>query len=275
MDTVIKAISIQSPLAADHCKKVFEFLAETTGIRCEFNDDNTWQDRARQLDSGDAQIGWVCGPVYCSKPDGKFEILGSPVHKAPRYQDRPVYYSDVVVRIDSPCNTFLDLRGSSFGFNEPISQSGHGCVKHKLYTLGRHCWEGFFSKVVHTGAHLTSLGLILEGSLDCAAIDTTMLDTIIDEDPSLLTKIKIIDTLGPSPIPPWIISTSVPEATRKTLRDAFVQMHKSDRGKQILESGGLSRMAETHDTDYNQIRDIQTESLSVSWGTEVINMCES
>ena len=272
MSTTLKAISIQSPLVADHCKLIFDYLSEITGIQCDFNDDNTWQERAAQLDSGEAQIGWVCGPVYCGKSSGKFEILGSPVHKAERYNNKPVYYSDVVVRVNSPCDSFVDLKGSSFGFNEPISQSGHGCVKYKISTLDKEHWNGFFSKVTQTGAHLTSLDMIIKGEIDCAAIDTTMLDGLLLSDPSLLTKIKIIDTLGPSPIPPWIISTSVPATVRETLRNAFVTMHETRRGREILNSGGLSRMALADDDSYNLIRKFQKDSQCTSWGVDVVKL---
>jgi phosphonate transport system substrate-binding protein len=86
------------------------------------------------------------------------------------YKDRPVYFSDVVVRRDSKFHTFADLRGASWAYNEPGSHSGYNVVGYHLATLGE--GSGYFGQVVESGAHQVSLQMILDGRIDASAIDS-------------------------------------------------------------------------------------------------------
>ena len=68
-----------------------------------------------------------------------------------RYGGRPIYFSDVIVHRDSPFRSFLDLRGHSWAYNEPLSHSGYGITRYHLLELGE--TGGFFSEVVEAGFH--------------------------------------------------------------------------------------------------------------------------
>ena len=67
----------------------------------------------------------------CSLPYVMFEKEGvspaipiaAPVLSGGRYGGKPIYFSDVIVHKDSELFTFEDLRGKSWSFNEPLSQS--------------------------------------------------------------------------------------------------------------------------------------------------------
>ncbi|MCK4975914.1 MAG: PhnD/SsuA/transferrin family substrate-binding protein [Anaerolineales bacterium] len=79
--------------------------------------DPPYPERERQPDSGDIDIGWICGLPYIGKADQAnptIELLVAPVMQAARYRDRPVYYSDLVVHHDSGFQQFADLRGASW-----------------------------------------------------------------------------------------------------------------------------------------------------------------
>jgi ABC-type nitrate/sulfonate/bicarbonate transport system substrate-binding protein len=59
----------------------------------------------------------------------KLTLLAAPLPAGARYGGKPIYFSDVVVRRDSPYQTFADLRGVTWGYNEPGSQSGYNVVR--------------------------------------------------------------------------------------------------------------------------------------------------
>ena len=54
--------------------------------------------------------------------------------------------------------SFLDLRGRSWAYNEPLSHSGYGITRYHLVELGE--THGFFSEVVEAGFHEESMRMV-------------------------------------------------------------------------------------------------------------------
>src|SRR5215469_2523098 len=71
--------------------------------------------------AGWADVGFVCGLVYvrmARQADCPIELLAAPVLRGKRYAGRPIYFSDVIVRKDSPFILFDDLGGCGWAYNE-------------------------------------------------------------------------------------------------------------------------------------------------------------
>jgi len=49
-----------------------------------------------------------------------------------RYQDRPVYFSDIIVNAESGLKTFDELVGKTLCYNDPGSNSGYNLVHQRL-----------------------------------------------------------------------------------------------------------------------------------------------
>jgi len=217
-----------------------------------------WKEREEMIDSGDMDIAWLCGLPYiwkADRPNPNVELLAAVVMKGERYRRRPVYFSDVVVRIDSPFRSFEDLRGSRWAFNEPNSHSGYNVVRYHLATLG--LTQGYFGEVVESGAHLDSLEMILNGQIDTSAIDSTVLEMELSTRSDLKERIRIVEVIGPSPIPPWVISRQLPESTRNSLRQVFLRMHADKAGRAILDAGQIAQFVSVTNQDYDPIREME------------------
>jgi phosphonate transport system substrate-binding protein len=190
------------------------------------------------------------------------ELLVAPVMQGVRYQNRPIYFSDVVVHRNSQFQTFADLRGASWAYNEPSSHSGYNVVRYHLATLEEK--SAYFGKVIESGAHLTSLNMILEGQVDASAIDSIVLELELQRRPALRTVIRIIEPLGPSPIPPLIILRSLPQETRKVIRELLLHMHEDPHGRTVLENLQIVKFAYVEDRDYDVIRDMARKAKLVT-----------
>jgi ABC-type phosphate/phosphonate transport system substrate-binding protein len=231
------------------------YISERLSIRVSADLDISWQERQRRLDAGEIDVCWICGLPYIRKvsaPSPVIELLAAPVMQGERYQDRPIYFSDVVVRSDSPFQALEDLRGHTWAYNEPGSHSGYNVVRYALAL--RHETSGFFGRVIESGAHQVSLQLILNHQVDGSAIDSTVLEQEIRNDPSIQSRIRIIDILGPSPIPPWVISKKTRPDWRSALHKLFLGMHGDPAGKAILDRAHMLRFTAVDDADYNLIR---------------------
>ena len=246
--------SLQAANADPSIRAIADYLAEKLRLPVTFADAPRWQDREILFDRGEAQLAWLCGLVYVEKRDAgaPVDLLAAPVMDGPHYAARPVYFSDVVVRADSPIHTFADLSGRRWAYNNIGSHSGYNITRYHLATLGED--GNFFGRVVEAGAHQRSLAMILSGEIDAAAIDSTVLETELLRHPEIVGQIRRIERLGPSPIPPWVVRGEVPPTLADDIRHCFVEMHTEPAGAALLAQAQMRCFAPVGDDDYDPIR---------------------
>lgn len=266
-DRIVKAVRITTCQARNTFQLTAEiaaYLQQKLNLPFEYINDIGWPERYQQIDNGRMDIGWICGWPYvvrADQPDSQIELLVAPVMTAERYQQRPIYYSDVIVRRDRPYKQFLDLRHGRWAFNEPGSQSGCHIVRYHLSQIGE--MDGFFDTVVASGGHVNSIEMVRAGRVDGAAIDSTVWDWEVAHRPELLDQLKVVAQLGPSGMPPWVIQKAVPQEIRAAVREALLSMHKDARGQALLTAAQVSHFAAVTDTHYNDVREMGRVARSV------------
>src|SRR5262245_23563571 len=176
-----------------------------------------------ELDSAD--VAFVCGLPYVERTlrgDCPVEPIAAPVLRGARYGGRAIYFSDVIVRHDSPCRCFADLRGRSWAYNEPLSHSGYGITRFVLAQAGQA--KGYFGRVVAAGWHERAVHLVATGACDASAIDSHLLAVILRGEPDLAKKVRVIETLGPSTIQPVVVARRLPCPVKSKLRRALLSL---------------------------------------------------
>lgn len=253
----LRFTSSQAPNADRHISRIVAYLGKRLGVDVEYVDGQDWREREALLYTGDIQVGWVCGLPYvieAGRPKPPVELLTAPVMAGERYQTKPVYFSDVIVRAESGIRVFADLHGKIWAYNEPHSHSGYNITR---YMLAKKGFNGdFFGARVEAGSHERALRWLLRGKIDATALDSTVLETELRIDPSLAVKIRALESWGPSPIPPWVVHHSLDKRLANALRNEMIQMHSHSDGKSVLDAGGVARFALVADTDYDVIREM-------------------
>jgi phosphonate transport system substrate-binding protein len=178
--------------------------------------------------------------------------IAAPVLIGDRYDGRPIYFSDVIVHRDSPFRSFLDLRGHSWAYNEPLSHSGYGITRYHLLGLGE--TRGFFGEVLEAGFHEMSMRLVAAGEVDASAIDSQVLAVAMRDDPSLARSLRVIDSLGPSTIQPVAVSRRVPAGQRDEIREVLTTMHEDPLMRERLALGMVERFVPADPSSYDDIR---------------------
>jgi phosphonate transport system substrate-binding protein len=258
-----------APNADDTCRAIAGYLARALAVRTEFVEGVPWRECESQFDAGDIQLCWLCGLPYVHKADSApspIALVAAPVMAAPRYADMPRYFSDVVVHAQSRYQSFDELRGTTWAYNEPNSHSGFNVLRQHLKRLGAS--GGYFGNAVESGAHQMSLRMIVHREIDATAIDSTVLENELARAPHLAAEIRVIDTLGPSPMPPWVMRASLPQAFQQQLRAAFLSMHDDDEGRAILQSWGIARFEAVDDAAYDPIRRMFADAGGVQLARE-------
>jgi phosphonate transport system substrate-binding protein len=203
----------------------------------------------------DADAGFLCGLAYLELtggPDRLLEPLAAPVLCGERYGGRPVYFSDVVVRRDSPCRSFADLRGRCWSFNEALSHSGYGVTRYHLVRLGE--TRGFFGQVIEAGWHERSLQLVCDGQVDASAIDSHVLAVTVRDRPELAERLRVIDSLGPSTIQPFVASRRLPMPWRVAMRTALLGVGRDPGARRMLAQAMVDGFAPVDDGNYDDLR---------------------
>jgi phosphonate transport system substrate-binding protein len=255
---VLTLTSIQAPNADLSQAAIARLLARALDSEVHFIGDTAWEERQQRLDAGQIAIGWICGLPYVQRadtPKPTFELLAAPVMASPRYGGHPIYFSDVVVRVESPYQTFADLRGARWAYNEPNSHSGYNITRYKLAQIGEP--TGFFGQVVPGGSHEGCLRLLRAGRIDAAAIDSTVLETEARADPDFMSQLRLIESLGPSPIPPYVIHQSLPADLRQRVRGAFLALHEDLSAAAQLARYDIARFVAVEDAHYDPIRSMK------------------
>lgn len=219
-----------------------------------------------ELDSADVAV--VCGLAYVERArrgDCPVEPLAAPVVRGARYGGRPVYFSDVIVRRDSPCRSFADLRGRSWAYNEPLSQSGYGITRFVLARDGHA--RGFFGRVVDAGWHERAVRLVATGECDASAIDSHLLALILRDEPDLANELRIVDALGPSTIQPMVVSRRLPRAIKAKLRQTFLSLADNPAAGRPLAEAQVERLVPVRDHDYDDLRHMSDVAVVGGWQT--------
>ena len=246
---------------ADNARPVYEriagYLARRLGQPAELLSGVDWEERHRMLDEGRVHAAFMCGLPYSQKfdrPDRPVALLCAPVMAHPRYEGRPVYFTDVVVRRDGPVRAFADLRGRVWAYNDVGSQSGYNLPRDHLLTLGE--TSGYFGRTVASGSHQKSIQMVIEGEVDASGIDSVVLELEAKLRPDVASALRVVASIGPCPIPPVVVSSRVPEALRARLGEGFLTMHEDPEGRAILANGLVMRFVPVRDADYDPIREM-------------------
>lgn len=258
----LRMTTCMAPGMDEFCRQLSDYLATRLGRAIEFVINLDWTERYRQLDAGAIQLAWICGaPYVVRRPHGRIALVAAPVWRGDHYGDQPVYHSDIMVHRDQPAQHFGALRGQRWAYNEPGSLSGYHIMRAHLARLG----EGlaFFSEAIEAGYHRRALQMLATGEADVAAIDTTVFEQIVQEQPAWRNRVRSLGRLGPNPAPPWVIRTEVPIALRAEMTAMLTTMADDAMGAALLAASPLARFARVNDADYDFAERMVSQSAAL------------
>ena len=201
----------------------------------------------------EADVAFMCAPSFVWARELRpppVELLGVlPVFDDERNLGSPVYFCDVVVRDEAPIHAFSELEGGSWTYNDACSLSGYYSLLNKLAESGTD--ESFFDSITCSGSHLNSMETVLRGGADAAAIDSNVLRIRLREAPALRERLRVIDSWGPFPIQPVVVSSTLHPGLKQRLRTAFLTTERDQRTHRILSGYGLSHFVAVGREDYS------------------------
>jgi len=250
---------------APNMTPVYRFLADRIGDRLGRPVELVVGRSFDQFEAGEADLGVICGLPYvwlAARQPPPVEPLAAPVLAGDRYGGRPVYYSDVIVRHDSPITCLEELEGRSWAFNEPTSHSGHTVTLYSLVAMG--AGPGFLGPVVEAGYHQRAIRLVHNGTVDAAAIDSQVLAIELRDHPDL-ADLRVISAFGPSTIQPVVAASRLPARLKHQVRDLLVGLGSDPAARPVLDYGLIDRFDPIGDAAYDDIRAMLATIETAGW----------
>ncbi|MGH2675662.1 MAG: PhnD/SsuA/transferrin family substrate-binding protein [Actinomycetota bacterium] len=234
---------------------LYELVTEEVGRRLGVPSELVVESSYESCEKDQNEVCFVCSLPYVTFERRGLDLavpVAAPVLQGSRYGGRPVYFSDVIVRRDSPFRSFLDLRGRTWAYNEPLSHSGYGITRYHLVTLGE--TNGFFGEVVEAGFHQEAIRMVARGEADGSAIDSQVLGMELRDHPDLAEQVRVVEALGPSTIQPVAVSRRVPEDVREAIREVLVTMAEDPEVRERLRVALVERFVRVDAGSYDDIR---------------------
>jgi phosphonate transport system substrate-binding protein len=202
--------------------------------------------------SGDVTVALVCTNGYL---EGQ-EDFGMEALVVPQVQGQTVYYSYLIVPQASPVKSLEELRGKSFAFSDPLSNSGRLVVVYRLQQVGE-TPESFFERYIFTYSHDNSIRAVAGKMVDGAAVDSLVYDYLAVKDPQLVAKTRIIARWGPYGINPVVVHPRLDSELKESLRQLFLTMHQDPQGQQILQQLIIDKFVLPDDGAYDSVREMR------------------
>ena len=245
---------------------IANYLAKKLNHQVSFISGFSYSTINAMLDSGAADIGFICGLPYVLKhdqPEPVIDALLAPVPKAPQYKNKPIYYSYLIVSKDSEAENFADLRGKTFVYNDEISNSGYNMPRAHLVDMSE--TRGFFGEIIRSGSHEESIRMVASGLADISAVDSLVYDYDREKYPEFVQQTRILEILGPAGTPPIVASTRLPVEMREKIRDIFTGMNNDPEGRKILDEALLDRLQIVEDSNYDGIRKMYKQARDAGY----------
>ncbi|MDF5712613.1 MAG: PhnD/SsuA/transferrin family substrate-binding protein [Rhizonema sp. NSF051] len=262
----LRVVSYLAPNWFGFYKEITAYLNRVLGVETQLHQGECDPLEDSLLLQDQLDLAFICGlPLirYSLSVPNQLQPLVAPVMQAPRYQNRPVYFSDVIVNAASNLKTLTDLRGKTLCYNDLGSNSGYNLLRHRLIEGGDP--QHFFSKVIHSGSHQLSIRWVGEGLADCAAIDSVVLEQELRNIESY--HLRVVEVLGPSPMPPLVVSQHLDASLIHQLQSVLLQPDAELQA--AMTQVGVQRFATMQLEDYKILFEIYNASFQA--GYEVIS----
>jgi len=204
---------------------------------------------------------FMCGLPF-ARSDPAPTLVVAPLPR--RWNNQPVYATDLVVRSDSRFRKLEDTFGGRIGWTVEHSQSGFNALRHHL---ARHARSGPLYRE-SVGPLLTprnAIAAVLKGRVDLAPLDGYFHELAQQNEPALVRDLRVIATTDPTPIPPLVTSAALDPPALETLRQAFLATSVAPELAPVLQALALQGFARVLPQDYRLLLDREAQATLLNY----------
>lgn len=236
--------------------ELLEWVVARAGVSCEVIDYPAPLPVSALWSRPDLGCAFMCG-YPLTRADSHPVVLAAPIPSPARYHGKPKYWSDLIVRADASFTRIEDTFGTRFAFTTDESQSGYQGPRSLLAPYAKARSGALFSATV--GPLFTPRGIveaIIAGDADIGPLDSYVHDLLRQHEPALASRLRVVATTLPTPIPPLVAAAGTDDAAVAALRASLLEVSAVDSLKTVRTALLLQGFAPATAADY----DVLTEN---------------
>jgi len=230
-------------------QEMLDYISSKIDVKVKLIQRKTYQEVNDLLQQNKVDAAFICSRAYV---EGNYHF-GLELLTVPVVKEKTVYYSYIIVPKDSKVNSIKDLKGLTFAYTDPLSNSGKLSPDYLLVMNGENP-NTFFRLTFYTYSHDKSIQAVSEKLVDGAAVDSLVWNYENATNPKLTSKTKIIYISPPYGIPPIVVPRNIDPILKIKLRNVLLEMHEDKDGQAILQHIFVDRFVEADDSIYDTIR---------------------
>ncbi|MHB8069187.1 MAG: substrate-binding domain-containing protein [Desulfobaccales bacterium] len=230
-------------------RQLLEYLGRKSGRRLELVQRKTYAEIDELLGKSQIDLAFICsGPYVCGKEKYGFALLA-----VPEIHGTHFYRAYLIVNKDSPFKSLEDLKGHTFAFTDPDSNTGRLVPTYWLAEIKQRP-DTFFSRIIYTYSHDNSIMAVARGLVDGAAVDGLIWEYYQAKTPAFTSKTRIIKKSEPFGIPPLVASKQLSKETKAQIQQLLFSMHQDPEGRKILAELMIDRFIPPREEWYDTLR---------------------
>lgn len=242
---------------------IVDYVSQKLEIPAEMVHRRTYAEMDRLLEAGEVDVAFLCSAPYVrNKREFGVELL-----VAPEVNGKPFYNSYVIVHRDSGIGSLEDLKGKTFAFTDPRSNTGKLYPEYALAEKG-FSGETFFDKYVYSYSHNKSVELVAKKIVDGAAVESLVYEYMRKTRSPYTEQTKVVMKSPDFGIPPVVVSKDVSGFLKGKMKEIFLNMHADPKGREILDAMHIGRFIEVPDSNYDTIREMESFMASLEESRE-------
>lgn len=227
------------------------YLSQQMGRPVKFVRRRSYREVMDMLESGSLDFAWICGFPYVQKREPEFIKLIS----VPIYKGHPLYHSFIIVHNDSPYQSLEDLKGKTFAYSDPESNSGFLYPQYLLAQRGTNK-ETFFRQTFFTFNHAETVEAVAERFADGGAVDSYIWEYLKEFRPALVNRTRVINRSPAFGFPPLVARLGVDLETVWRMKRVFRGMNDKPDGRKFLDGLKLDGFGDFPPGLFDNIREM-------------------
>lgn len=211
------------------------YLEGATGARVQFVQRGVYSPIIDGLRAGQIDFAWICGFPYVLHAR-EFRLVA-----VPSWRNQTLYQSYLITSVAAKATGLADLRGRSFAFSDPLSNSGYLYVRY-LLARQKEQVESYFGRSFFAHSHPNVIEAVADGLADAGAVDGYVWEVLAEVQPGLTGRTRVLQRSPEFGFPPIVAAAHVNAGMRERMQRALLAMHESPDGQAVLRELRLDRL---------------------------------
>jgi phosphonate transport system substrate-binding protein len=238
-------------------QSLLDYIGRKLNLKVELIQRKTYAEINELIPTKEVDIAFICsGPYVIGKEKYGFEAMVTPV-----VHGEPLYQGYLIVHKDSPCQNLEDLKGRTFAFTDPDSNTGALLPRYWLTQIGENP-DSFFSKTIFTHSHDKSIMSVAQSIVDGACVNSIVWEYFNARNPIFTSQTKIIKKSEKFGSPPLVASSFLPQELKLKIRKLLCEMHEDPEGRPILDDLMIDSFVPTDESWYEKVKEMSSSQLA-------------